>query len=85
MPFRSRLQRRSIADPRLDRPHRALCGSGCPEVMRVLPFSGTYHVAVGAATGDSCAGGGYRLVVPSPSAAMPPLIDNVDASTVFPP
>ena len=63
-----------------------VCGSGCPELKRVLPFSGTYHVAVGAATGDSCAGGGYKLVVTSPGGSLPALVmDDVDASSVFGP
>jgi hypothetical protein len=63
-----------------------VCGSGCPSLKRVLPFTGAYHVAVAAAGGDSCGGGGYKLVVVSPGGSVPQLVmDDVDASSVFVP
>lgn len=58
-----------------------VCGAGCPHLKRTLPFTRTYYVAVKAAANDACSGGKYKLVVVSPSGAVPVLVaDDVDAS-----
>jgi hypothetical protein len=51
-----------------------VCGSSCQLFRRHLPFTRTYHLAVRAASGDSCGDGKYRLVVISPSGAVPSLV-----------
>ena len=43
------------------------CGSTCPMFRRVLPYNGTFFLEVSAVGGGGCAGGGYRLVVTTPS------------------
>ena len=59
-----------------------VCGSSCPAFKRRLPFSGTFRLAVGAATGDACGGGRYRLIVTSPGGVVPVQIgDDVDGSS----
>ncbi|HJQ85280.1 MAG TPA: hypothetical protein VKA21_14440 [Candidatus Binatia bacterium] len=56
-----------------------VCGSGCPQFKRTLPFSGTFHLAIQAFAGDACTGGKYRLVVVSPGGSAPVLVaDDVD-------
>jgi hypothetical protein len=60
----------------------SVCGATCPQFVRRLPFSGTFHLAV-AAGGGGCGGGGYRLVVVSPSGAVPVLVAD-DAAIVLP-
>ena len=55
------------------------CGATCHLFKRVLPFNGVFHLAVKSATGGGCGGGRYRLVVESPSGAVPVLVaDDVD-------
>ena len=56
-----------------------VCGAGCPEFRRRLPFTRTYFLAVRAVANDACGGGAYRLVVVSPGGATPTLVaDDVD-------
>lgn len=57
-----------------------VCGVSCPLATRTLPFSGTFHFAVGGATAlAGCPGGGYKLVVVSPDGVVPTLVfDDVD-------
>jgi len=50
------------------------CGSMCPQIQRVLPFNGTFYLAVRAQGGNGCGGGKYRLVVTTPGAAAPTLV-----------
>jgi hypothetical protein len=50
------------------------CGSTCPQLQRVLPFNGSFYVAVGASGGHGCAGGKYRLVVTAPISTAPVLV-----------
>jgi hypothetical protein len=53
------------------------CGSTCPQLHRRLPFTGTFYVAIHG--GGGCNGGKYRLIVVSPSGAVPVLVhDDVD-------
>jgi len=59
------------------------CGSSCPVFKRSLPFDGTFHLAVAGFSGDSCVGGGYKLILLSPGGATPTLVrDDVDPSTI---
>jgi hypothetical protein len=59
-----------------------VCGSSCPLFKRTLPFNGTFHLAVLAFPGDSCAGGKYKLTLISPGGATPALVDDdVDPTT----
>jgi hypothetical protein len=50
------------------------CGSQCPQVQRVLPFTGTFYAAVRANGGNGCGGGKYRLVVTMPGGTAPVLV-----------
>ena len=50
------------------------CGSTCPQIQRVLPFNGTFYLAVRAQGGNGCGGGKYRLVVTTPGGAAPALV-----------
>lgn len=50
------------------------CGSTCPQLQRVLPFNGTFYMAVRAQGGNGCGGGKYRLVVTTPGGAAPTLV-----------
>jgi hypothetical protein len=56
-----------------------VCGAGCPEFRRHVPFTRTYFLAIRAASNDSCSSGAYRLVVVSPGGQLPVLVaDDVD-------
>ena len=60
-----------------------VCGAGCPNLKRTLPFTRTYYIVVKAFAGDSCTGGKYKLVVVSPGGGVPQLVaDDVDASSL---
>jgi hypothetical protein len=60
-----------------------VCGAGCPQLKRSLPFTRTYYVVVKAAANDACGGGKYKLVVVSPGGTVPQLVaDDVDASSL---
>ncbi len=50
------------------------CGNSCPLFKRVLPFDGTFNLAVTAAPLPGCPGGRYTLVVTSPSGVLPILV-----------
>lgn len=50
------------------------CGTSCPQIQRVLPFNGTFYMAVRAAGGNGCGGGKYRLIVTTPGGAAPALV-----------
>ncbi len=50
------------------------CGSECPQLQRVLPFTGAFYAAVGATGANGCAGGKYRLIVTGPLGAAPVLV-----------
>jgi hypothetical protein len=50
------------------------CGTQCPQFQRVLPFNGTFYLAVRAAGANGCGGGRYRLVVTKPGSAIPALV-----------
>jgi hypothetical protein len=50
------------------------CGAECPVFKRRLPFSGTFHIAVRAVVASGCSGGGYRLIVSSPTDLPPVLV-----------
>jgi hypothetical protein len=55
------------------------CGATCPALKRRFPFTGTFYLAVHAATSNGCAGGTYRLVVTTPGGQTPVLVaDDVD-------
>jgi hypothetical protein len=49
------------------------CGNSCPLFKRVLPFDGTFNLAVTATPLPGCPGGRYTLVVTSPSGVVPTL------------
>lgn len=51
-----------------------VCGSTCPIFRRVLPYDGTFFIAVAGGGGGSCTGGAYRLIVTSPTGAVPTLV-----------
>jgi hypothetical protein len=56
-----------------------VCAGPCPLFRRHLPYTRTYHLAVGAAVPGSCTGGKYRLIVLSPRGLVPTLVhDDVD-------
>jgi hypothetical protein len=60
-----------------------VCGAGCPQLKRSLPFTRTYYVVVKAAANDACGGGKYKLVVVSPGGTVPQLVaDDVDGSSL---
>ncbi len=62
----------------------SICGGSCPQFKRVLPFDGTFGLAVQAAAIGPCTGGRYKLVVLSPSGTVPTLVaDDVDPSSVM--
>jgi hypothetical protein len=48
-----------------------VCGSGCQQFKRTLPFSGTFFIAVHGVIDGPCTGGQYRLEVTSPSGLVP--------------
>jgi hypothetical protein len=50
------------------------CGSECPQFQRVLPFNGTFYLAVQASGANGCAGGKYRLIVTTPGIVPPVLV-----------
>lgn len=50
------------------------CGTTCPQIQRVLPFNGTFYMAVRAAGANGCGGGKYRLIVTTPGGAAPALV-----------
>lgn len=50
------------------------CGTTCPMFRRVLPYDGTFFIAVAGGGGGGCTGGAYKLVVTSPSSAVPALV-----------
>jgi hypothetical protein len=50
------------------------CGSTCPMFRRVLPYDGTFFLSVSGAAAPGCGGGGYRLVVTSPSGSPVALV-----------
>ncbi len=50
-----------------------VCGSQCPSFKRTLPDDGTFYIAVRGVTDGGCVGGGYKLVVVSPSGTVPVL------------
>jgi len=55
-----------------------VCATGCPVLKRALPYDGNFRVAVGAYSGDSCAGGNYKLTVITPGgAALTKVADDV--------
>lgn len=55
------------------------CGTTCPSFTRRFPFSGTFFMAVRASASNGCGGGGYQLVVTTPTGALPVLAqDDVD-------
>jgi hypothetical protein len=63
-------------------PVGSACGlAGCPLLKRSLPDDGAFDIVVRAASTAGCGGGGYRLVVTSPSGSIPQLI----ADDVTPP
>lgn len=56
-----------------------VCGAGCPEFRRNLPFTRTYFLAVRAIANDACSSGAYKLVVVSPGGTTPVLVaDDAD-------
>jgi hypothetical protein len=62
-----------------DCPVTSSCGAQCPTFKRVLPFSGTFGLAVRAAGAGGCGGGSYRLVVTSTGGGTPTLVvDDAD-------
>jgi hypothetical protein len=55
------------------------CGATCPSLKRRFPFTGTFYLAVRAATANGCGAGTYRLVVTTPGGQTPVLVaDDVD-------
>jgi hypothetical protein len=48
-----------------------VCGGGCPQFKRTLPFSQTFFIAVQGVVNGACTGGGYRVVVTSTSGLVP--------------
>jgi len=63
----------------IDCPVTNVCGSKCPLLKRTLPFDGTVYLAVAGVADAACTGGKYKLVVTSPSGAVPQLVhDDVD-------
>jgi hypothetical protein len=50
------------------------CGSQCPQIQRVLPFTGTFYAAVLASGANGCVGGKYRLIVTTPGGSAPVLV-----------
>ena len=44
-----------------------VCGTTCPMFRRVLPYDGTFFLTVSGLSAPGCGGGGYRLVVTSPT------------------
>jgi hypothetical protein len=55
-----------------------VCGSTCPVFNRVLPYTGTFNLAIQAG-GGGCTGGRYRLIVVSPGGAIPiQVADDID-------
>lgn len=59
------------------------CGNACPQFSRRLPFSGTYYLEIGAASG--CAGGKYKVNVHSPRGSKPTLVADDIAPGTFTP
>jgi hypothetical protein len=56
-------------------PVASACGlAGCPLLKRSLPDDGAFDIVVRAVSAAGCGGGGYRLVVTSPSGSVPQLI-----------
>jgi hypothetical protein len=50
------------------------CGTQCPQFQRVLPFNGTFFLALRSANVAGCGGGKYRLIVTKPGTAVPSLV-----------
>jgi len=63
----------------VDCPVSNVCGSQCPLLRRTLPFDGTVYLAVSGVADGGCMGGKYKLLVTTPSGAIPQLVrDDVD-------
>jgi hypothetical protein len=52
------------------------CGSQCPQIQRVLPFTGTFYAAVRANGGSGCIGGKYRLILTGRGGNAPTLVQD---------
>jgi hypothetical protein len=52
------------------------CGSQCPQLQRVLPFTGTFYAAVRADGANGCVGGKYRLIITTRAGTPPTLVQD---------
>jgi hypothetical protein len=60
------------------------CGEPCPQLRRVLPFSGTFFLAVTAVPTVGCPGGQYRLTFSGPTSLGSPVFPSPSAAFIEP-
>jgi len=60
------------------------CGTSCSAFRRHFPFSGTFFLAIKAATLNGCGGGAYQLLVAGAAGQTPILVAD-DVTTIPPP